>query len=256
MTIRCTHGGVEHYHATVSESKACWGVVSAAVRPSAHPAPTAFSSSTPMASERQVKYLVDLGCDLPRMARFVSRHDASTLIDELLAEKRGAHPVTPPVEEPPTPPVVTPKPVESDFRHEMIKGILPGIPDGYYAVAKGDDSDHIDFIRLSRPKHGKYRGTLKIQSIHGAFGDGRLEIRGALWPSGSLSIYDKRYLDPLMTLIADHQGAALLYGRKIGRCARCNSRLTDETSRHYGVGPECIKHVQWIVDKVDAETLA
>jgi hypothetical protein len=30
------------------------------------------------------------------------------------------------------------------------------------------------------------------------------------------------------------------YGQEIGRCCRCNRRLTDETSRELGIGPECI----------------
>jgi hypothetical protein len=43
----------------------------------------------------------------------------------------------------------------------------------------------------------------------------------------------------LAAILVDPDGARRLYGQEIGRCARCNRTLTDETSRAYGMGPEC-----------------
>jgi hypothetical protein len=33
--------------------------------------------------------------------------------------------------------------------------------------------------------------------------------------------------------------AAVLYGRKIGRCSQCNTRITNRISRELGIGPIC-----------------
>lgn len=42
-------------------------------------------------------------------------------------------------------------------------------------------------------------------------------------------------------ILADLPEAAARYGREIGRCGYCHRTLTDETSRAYGIGPECRK---------------
>lgn len=43
----------------------------------------------------------------------------------------------------------------------------------------------------------------------------------------------------LSAIVADPEGSARLYGRALGECSRCGRTLTDETSRAYGMGPEC-----------------
>lgn len=42
-------------------------------------------------------------------------------------------------------------------------------------------------------------------------------------------------------ILADTTAAMRLYGERIGSCGKCHRTLTDETSRAYGIGPECRK---------------
>lgn len=45
----------------------------------------------------------------------------------------------------------------------------------------------------------------------------------------------------LSIISQDPEAAAKRYGQELGECARCHRTLTDETSRSYGIGPECRK---------------
>lgn len=254
MAIQCTSGGTPHTHNTVLEVRNCYaGVNSPPIRPPAPSAPVASSLSLPgLASEKQVRFLIDLGVPW-RAARRVDRTNAHHLIDELLAEKRGTPvPPTPPAAPPPVQPTRQPEP--DDPRRDMIKALIGSIPIGYFAVEKGsgtsfgDEGDY-NFVRISHPKHGKYRDAIKIQSQHGD----RLETRAVLWPSGSLSIFDRRIIDPLMGILADHKTCLMTYGQKLGHCCRCHKALTDDRSRHYGIGPECEKYYPWVIEQVDEQ---
>lgn len=252
MAITCTSGGTPHTHNTVQEVRACYmGGNSSPVRPPAPSAPVASSLSIPgMASPKQVRFLSDLGIP-ERAARHLDKHHAHLLIDELLAEQRGT-PVSAPT--PPQPTIHTARQSEpEDPRVQMIKAILVSIPNGYFAVDQGTeptwgDTGKYDFLRISRPKSGKYKDAIKIQSQHGD----RLENRAILWPSGHLSVFDRRVLDPLMTMMADHKTCLTTYGQVIGRCCRCHKQLTDDRSRHYGIGPECEQIFPWVIEEVDA----
>lgn len=45
----------------------------------------------------------------------------------------------------------------------------------------------------------------------------------------------------LKAIAANPAEAEQRYGRELGKCSRCGRTLTDETSRSYGIGPECRK---------------
>lgn len=263
MAISCTNGGRHHTHNSVAESRACYGLgypTALASVTSTGPGPSALPArdwhNRPV-SERQLWKIEQLGGkNCARAAKYLTRGSASALIDELLHPDREAAPtVTTPATPAPAPvPPPTARPV--DPRHAMISGLLAMIPDGYYAVHEYEGG-HVTFLRISRPKKDKYRDAIKVQTVHGSYGAPRLSTHpvAALWPSGTLSVYDRSGTveDALLLLVADAMGARRRYAKLIGHCCRCNATLTDDRSRHYGIGPECVKHMPEIVEQVDME---
>lgn len=137
----------------------------------------------------------------------------------------------------------------TDPKTNMIKGLIDSLPDGYYA-AQLAEGEPVTFMRVSRPKRGTFSGTVKVQTIHGE----NLMNAWVLWPSGKVSIYSRDregIKDALLLLLTDYRNAALRYAQLIGKCCRCNMRLTDDHSRHYGIGPICDKIWEWIIVLVD-----
>jgi hypothetical protein len=260
MAIACNNGS-PHSHETAAQSRACWtgAPVTSAYPPSVS---AVVAVDPPKVSDRQLAYIRDLGGDV-RAARHLTRKGASEFIDELIREKKGL---------PPLPTSPTPAPIAAPARHvepedprvTMLKGLLQAIPSGYFAVEEAEGM-HTDFIRISRPRpggaHKKFAGAVKIQSQHGD----SLALRAAYWPeTGYFRIFQSHVaghgiLDALMLLVTDYQGAAIRYGRRIGKCCRCNAHLTDDESRHYTIGPECKNYWPWVhetIDEMDAAARA
>lgn len=128
--------------------------------------------------------------------------------------------------------------------------MLDQVEPGYYAVEPGDGSD-ITFWRLSRPTRddSRYKNCTVIQRVSG----GELE-RGAIihpatqWnPSPRVEVFDSRTETAMLLLICDPRGSAYRYAKEIGKCGRCNTRLTSEW-RKVGIGPECVKHWPWMLE--------
>jgi hypothetical protein len=210
-------------------------------------------------SERQLFKIEQLGGKAcAKAAKYLDRGKASALIDELLHPEREATVTQPDPTPAPAPyvPASRPAPRSVPPEHAMIAGLLPMVPDGYYAVHEYEGG-HVDFLRVSRPKKNKYKDGIKVQTVVGSYGGVRLisEPNAVLWPSGSLSVY-KHGGDverQLLLLVADHQGARRRYAKLIGHCCRCNAELTDDKSRHYGIGPECVKYWPEVIEQVDME---
>lgn len=228
MSFVC--GNCHNSHDSVYQARVCYGLI-------ARPAPVSRPyENHDHATARQLEYIKDLGGDAAvRLARTMTKAQASSYIDELKTRKAG-------------------KPVTStkqsvDPRLDLIKNMIDLVPSGYYAVRR-QEGDPVTFMRISRPKPGaasRYAGALKVQTQHGP----AFENEAVLWPSGSWSIFRGSIIENMMLLVADHQEATLRYGQLIGRCMRCNLELTDERSRHYGIGPDCEKVWPWVIDAVD-----
>lgn len=133
-----------------------------------------------------------------------------------------------------------------DPKVEMAKALFPKIPKGYYAV-QSDGDQPLQFIRVSFPNFGVYKGWQKIQSQHGD----RLETGVIISPQGEAQVFRLATLDAGMLIVADPVRAAIRYAREIGNCCRCNATLTDERSRYYGIGPECEKSWPDVIERVD-----
>lgn len=203
-------------------------------------APSYVKPATPA----QIKYATNLGGDPSRIAR-CDFYSISSYIDEM---KRGGAKVT-------SEPIVDPK-------LEFAKSMLKALQSGYYAVRTDPASDDIFFMRISRPKNGVQKDALKVQSMHGtAASKPSLMEALVVWPSERYTFYGRylqqvwrgKLVDSIMFLVTDPIGAARLYAEKIGRCCRCNAALTDERSRHYGIGPECEKYWPHIIEAVDSQ---
>lgn len=234
MTFICNNHGYAHTHELAIEGRICYGLAPAPVRPT--PAPPVADK----ASAKQVIYIRDLGGDM-EAARAMTRSEASHYIERL---KKG-HKSMPQAAQTRT------AAQTYDARLDMLKVLIASVPDGYFAV-QAEEGAHTDFLRISRPKeHAKnFGGAIKVQTQHSDV----LKTAMAFWPSGQVSVYKNSAIGMLMLLVVDWRGAALRYAKEIGRCCRCNAQLTDDRSRHYGIGPECEQHWPEIIDMVDEQT--
>jgi len=105
---------------------------------------------------------------------------------------------------------------------EKFHSANPQVPAGRYALRT---EDGVKFYRLDRPTEGKWAGYTFLKA----------QASDDLWPIKNPS--EKNRI--LAAIAEDVLGAEQLYGRELGRCSRCGRTLTDETSRAYGIGPDC-----------------
>lgn len=249
-SIRCSHNGVRHTHDSVADVRACQTGRTATPAPGSNPAPRPFQHNTGTglkqvihvdspATTDQINYLVKLGANR-RDAQRLTRKAASDMIDRYKKERQK---VTAPTRE------TRPKTI-------VPIALLEQVRDGRYAVRPDTDADWI-FFRISHPKNGRLKGCLKVQTQHGE----ELYDRMTVYPSGQVWVGPSGYKwttnevdNRLLLVVVDQNQAAIDYGREIGRCCRCGKELTDERSRHYGIGPECEKvwpHIISLVDEQD-----
>lgn len=258
-TIQCRAGGHLHTHFSSDEVRNCYLNGGPYVPRSPAPAAATGAHSLPAPSrplvgpvtERQLNYIESLGGKTCRWIaqRYLDKEKASELLDYLIADKKGT-PVTEPTPTP-APTYTPPEPPKKDPKVAMIEGLIEMIPDAMYAV-QAYEGGHVDFLRISRPKTGRMRGAIKIQTMHGSFGDGKYNTRAAFWiESKRLWVGYEPIIEMLLLLVTDPTTAAMLYATKAKRCCRCNAALTDARSRYYGIGPECEKLMPQIIEAVD-----
>lgn len=117
---------------------------------------------------------------------------------------------------------IAPSADEKEIRQYAVaapKTARPHVADGRYAV------EHEGVLKFYRVKNGRKPGYvfLDVQASDD-------------WHS----IRNPRRIDEILALIAaDELNAARRYGIELGKCSRCGRTLTDETSRAYGIGPDC-----------------
>lgn len=150
----------------------------------------------------------------------------------------------------PTPmPEPVPQPVNT-WRFSVPQVMVENLKDGRYAVRR-EQGDPFTFIRVSRPKNGKRKGCLVVQTQHSDWYQDLVTI----FPSGKAWFNQQsEKLDmALFIACADPMTAAINYGRELGRCSRCGRELTDERSRYYSIGPECEKYWPEIISHINEE---
>jgi len=111
----------------------------------------------------------------------------------------------------------------ADSVEELRRVASDDVPAGRYALRGADNV--VKFYRLDKPTQGKWAGWtfLKVQAS-----DELYPIRN---PNEKARI--------IAEIAKDVLGAEQLYGQELGKCSRCGRTLTDETSRDYGIGPDC-----------------
>lgn len=109
-----------------------------------------------------------------------------------------------------------------------IAAAAPLVPAGYYAVGEDDD---LRFYQVDKPTTGRWKGYvfIKVQAS-----DEFHQIK---------SIPERARI--LTEIAKDARGAAIRYGKKIGRCSICNRTLTKPNSIDMGIGPICASRQGW-----------
>lgn len=247
--VRCGKG---HVHPSVAAVKACYLKPVAPVAP-----PVPVRSATPGVrphvthvseppTPAQVAYVARLGGVLDPSA---TRLEASRIIDALLAARKS-----------------TVSPVAQPERKSTMQQSRIGIPvemlfairEGRWAVSPEGTTD-LTFLRthVIKPyKNGRsraYQGWMKVQTQH----SDDLIDRALISPQGEVKMVShtmnsQRLTELLLTIITDQKAAAIRYGQAKEQCCHCGKTLTDERSRHYGIGPECEKGWPEVIDEVDA----
>lgn len=147
--------------------------------------------------------------------------------------------------------VTQPTPAPNTWRFKTPRAMVEAMRDGRYAVSPegGEEFSQHVFVRVSRPKHGKRKGCLVIQTQHSD--DYRPLL--IIWPSGGVTFFQTadRIDMALLLVAADPFTSALKYAHIKKVCSRCGKQLTDARSRYYGIGPECEKYWPEIVNLVN-----
>ena len=100
------------------------------------------------------------------------------------------------------------------------------IPRGHYATNSLSGNNDFDFWRVDRPEQGAYAGRTFVKRIVGGKPD--------------LNVSRSTKFAALEAILSEGiEVTGTRYGQELGQCRACNRRLTDETSRELGIGPEC-----------------
>ena len=230
--IKC--GGCKGYHESLEIVKAC--CLGEEVDPaldlaydaegayyedqSSFQAQRAAARQEPPATERQRAFLHTLAAERPAWADVNNVH--SDVIDRMT--KQQASSFIKQALEVPKENAGKPSPGKALF--------VTNVPEGHYAVDSETGNNDLDFFRVDRPTEGKWEGYTFVKRVVGGHPDYRIHGKEA---QAVLCRIEE----------AGVKEAALRYGKEIGRCCKCNRHLTDETSREFGMGPDCRSQVGW-----------
>lgn len=174
-------------------------------------------------TEAQAKWIVDILVkrEVPGAAQTFIR------LEQGLAKRAGSDFITANKNAPLKP--VAPVAIKQDYPGQpSFQNNSPAagdeVPAGRYALRV---DGVVKFYKLDRPTEGKWAGYvfLKVQASDDLY-----------------LVRSRMERDRIIAEIAqDVLGAERLYGMELGKCSRCGRTLTDETSRAYGIGPECRK---------------
>lgn len=283
MQLHCNNGSPGfHTHPSLEEAQLCWGTPALYVLGGDYPSPVPSGGTRPAwvpggppspkprwyddPSSPSQHWRVEREGGSVKRAKGFTKGQCSQYIDALQIGKApkeldppeddptpvSAAPVSPAAPLPPAPPrrgnYVHGHRVSKTETFVMVP-LLERVPDGRYAVQM-DENDAPTFLRVVRPKNGQWKDCLKVQTQHAE----RYEEAWVKWSDGQIGVFKVSVEDYIDLLVCDYRGAARRYAKIKQRCARCNIELTDERSRHYGIGPECEKYWSWMITQVDEET--
>lgn len=227
MQVSCGH--CKGYHSSSQAVLNCMRVNT----PPPAPAPITEPWQTRRASKRQMDMVNDLcdGAGIPRPANPITGASADEIIRSMKA--RRTHSMSQTVHGAQILPL------------SMVKRIRPG----RYAVPNNDNTEYI-FMRISMPR--KYKGHLLVSSKHSDSWYRRVMYApdGKVVSHNNQAIKGMSLSDILISIVADQTTAAIEYATRANECARCGRELTDDRSRHFGIGPECEKNWPHIINEV------
>jgi hypothetical protein len=111
-----------------------------------------------------------------------------------------------------------------------IKDAIDRVPEGRYAIQRENDN-RIMFYKIDKPADGRWKGFIFVSVQAGS------EYYPIKNPQSKSVV--------LVEIAKDPRGAAVLYGKKLERCAICNRPLTDPDSRAAGIGLICAGKQGW-----------
>ena len=113
---------------------------------------------------------------------------------------------------------------------------LSPLPKGTTRYAVRNSEGKLSFLRIDRPNKptSSWVGFSFVKVISGPS-----EERIGIQRPGRM--YEGKMVGLLGKVLHNPNAAMARYGQEIGECGKCGRRLTDDTSRSLGIGPECRK---------------
>ncbi|QDF17938.1 hypothetical protein SEA_GORKO_93 [Gordonia phage Gorko] len=151
----------------------------------------------------------------------------------------------------------TPQPAQPiPVTDKLDMNVLRMIPDGRYAVTS-DDGKQTVFLKLAtRTVSGgdPSREADKFRDLRYKSSDDWLELQ-RFYASGMVTgrneVHGSVVADLLVQVMMDKGGCADRYGERFKECVNCGRELTDDKSRYYRLGSECITRRHDVVEYVD-----
>ncbi|QDH48730.1 hypothetical protein SEA_NEWT_87 [Gordonia phage Newt] len=147
---------------------------------------------------------------------------------------------------------LTPAPEEEKVKDKLDINVLRMIPNGRYAVT-ADDGKQTVFLKVAELKTNDGTGQ-KYRDVKYKSSDNWLPLQ-KFWPSGQVtgknSVHGSVVADLLVQVMMDKEGCADRYGERFEECVNCGRELTDDRSRYYRLGSECIQHRDDIVEYIE-----
>lgn len=132
--------------------------------------------------------------------------------------------------------------------------VLKMIPDGRYAVT-ADDGKQTVFLKLATRKDTASGRTSQYRDLRYKSSDSWFALQ-KFYPSGQVtgrnSVHGSVVADLLTQIMMDKGGCADRYGERFQECVNCGRELTDDRSRYYRLGSECIQHRHDVVEYIDS----
>jgi len=139
---------------------------------------------------------------------------------------------------------------EEKVKDKLDINVLRMIPNGRYAVT-ADDGKQTVFLKVAELKG---RDGAPYRDVKYKSSDNWIPLQ-KFWPSGQVtgknSIHGSVVADLLVQVMMDKEGCADRYGERFEECVNCGRELTDDRSRYYRLGSECIQHRDEIVEYIE-----
>lgn len=145
-------------------------------------------------------------------------------------------------------------PPAEKVKDKINMNVLKMIPDGRYAVT-ADDGKQTVFLKLATRKQAAGGRPSEYRDLRYKSSDNWMELQ-KFYPSGQVtgrnSIHGSVVADLLTQVMMDKGGCADRYGERFQECVNCGRELTDDRSRYYRLGSECIQHRHDVVEYIDS----